>query len=129
MTRKTNLFKDNKFEYGDISSCFSCGYAAFCKNYQFDENNEIEEKNFNIQANVITQAIENGSLILNLKSSINKFKNYSIKLIIEKEVVQNHVIELEENQIININRPYLLKQDNDLLFFKLGYGQITKQKI
>lgn len=126
ITKKIGLFVKNKFEYGNISSCFNCGYAAFCENYQFDEHNEIEEKNFNIQANVITQKEENGALLLNLKSSINKFKNYSIKLIIEKETFQNNEIEFEENQIININRPYLLKQDNELLFFKLGYGQITK---
>lgn len=125
MTRKTNLFIDNKFEYGDVSSCFNCGYAAFCENYQFDENNEIEEKNFNIQANVITQAKENGSLILNLKSSINKFKNYSIKLIIEKESLEIQEFQIDDSQTVNINRPYLLKQDEKLLFFKLGYGQIT----
>ena len=125
MKRKTNLFIDNKFEYGDVSSCFNCGYAAFCENYQFDENNEIEAKNFNLQANVINQTKENGSLVLNLKSSINKFKNYSIKLIIEKESLENQEFQIDDSQTININRPYLLKQDEKLLFFKLGYGQIT----
>tara|TARA_Y100000389_G_C17442832_1_gene509722 strand:+ start:1034 stop:2047 length:1014 start_codon:yes stop_codon:yes gene_type:complete len=125
ITRRRNLFTDNKFEYGDSSTCFNCSYAAYCEKYQFDEHNEIEEKNFNIQASVLDQKEENGSLILNLKTSIKKFKNYSIKLIIEKESIENQQFQIVDSQILNINRPYLLKQEDGFLFFKLGFGQIT----